>query len=114
MSNISETEKMLMAWGSLSATHGFNRLGYSTSRMYRSESGLTPDEEDALLNVTAAVEALRESEPQAADVVIARWLWGDDMEKIGSAVGSNNKAIKYYIIGLSWITGYMDSRFDSN
>jgi len=114
MSNISETEKMLIAWGSLSATHGCNRLGYTTSRMYRSDSDLTPEEEDALLNITAAVEALRESEPEAADVVIARWIYGDNMETIGADIGSNNKAIKYYIIGLSWITGYMDSRFDSN
>ena len=72
--------------------------------------------QDALVDVSAAVKALRQVEPEAAKVLMARYLFEEDMATIGrnlrdpvTGTPKTRAAVsKLSVSGVSWISGYLE------
>ena len=118
--SIEKTEMLLKLWGLHQPKSGVEHLGYGQSKLGGFSGGgsdsLPSYAEDALVSVSAAVEALRQSEPETAQVLVARYLYEEDMITIGrnfcdpvtGAPRSRGAIAKMSLAGVSWVSGYLN------
>ena len=111
-SNIEITKKLLAHWAKYQPKSGIEGLGYSSSNAFgESERRLSPGLEEVLLNVSLAVDALRQVEPDAAVAIVARYFYEESYEKISSRLGETPaKAKELSVKGEAWVSGFLASQ----
>lgn len=117
-SNIKKTEGLLKLLGLTCAEQSSEQMGYSQSPMNAlcndPKRNLSPKIQAALNDITGAVEALAETEPKAGAVIIARFIVGDSLARIGEELGEPGTPVSRRIVselstvGVAWITGYLE------
>jgi hypothetical protein len=118
--SIEKTEMLLKLWGLHQPKSGVEHLGYGQSKLGGLSGGgsdsLPSYAQDALVDVSAAIKALRQVEPEAAKVLMARYLFEEDMATIGrnlrdpvTGTPKTRAAVsKLSVSGVSWISGYLE------
>jgi hypothetical protein len=114
------TEALVKLWGMYRSKDEYANLGYSRqplSRLYQTPSCDLPEEaEIEMEKISKRVLALNEVEPDLAKVVIARYCYGEELEKIGEHIPNpktgkardRNAVGKMAIMAISYIAGSLD------